>query len=58
MNYPQFEAKKIAMKHIMELEKKMAEIQSMLGTLKNLAEHCHGDQRPDCPILDGLDCHK
>ncbi len=55
---PSSQVKNIAMKHIMELEKKMAEIQSMLGTLKNLAEHCHGDQRPDCPILDGLDCHK
>lgn len=52
------QVKSIASKHINELEKKLAEIQSMLGTLKHLAQNCHGDQRPDCPILDELDCHK
>ena len=55
---PSSQVKSIATKHINELEKKLAEIQSMLGTLKHLAKNCHGDQRPDCPILDGLDCHK
>lgn len=52
------QVKSIASKHINELEKKLAEIQSMLGTLKHLAQNCHGDQRPDCPILDELDSHK
>jgi MerR family gold-responsive transcriptional activator of gol and ges genes len=55
---PSSQVKSIASKHIAELEKKLAETQSMLSTLKHLAEHCHGDQRPDCPILDELDCHK
>jgi MerR family gold-responsive transcriptional activator of gol and ges genes len=55
---PSSQVKTIASKHIAELEKKLAETQSMLSTLKHLAEHCHGDQRPDCPILDELDCHK
>ncbi len=52
------QVKSIALKHITELEKKLQEIQSLLGTLKNLTEHCHGDHRPDCPILDELECHK
>lgn len=52
------QVKNIALKHKTELEKKLKEIQSMLGTINNLVQHCHGDDRPDCPILDGLDCHK
>lgn len=48
------QVKTIAMKHINELETKLLEIQSMLKTLKNLANNCHGDDRPDCPILDEL----
>ncbi len=52
------QVKSIALKHITELEKKLQEIQSLLGTLKHLTEHCHGDHRPDCPILDELECHK
>ncbi|MBA2404059.1 MAG: hypothetical protein H0V66_04745 [Bdellovibrionales bacterium] len=41
------QVKAIATKHIQELEMKMMDIQSMLGTLKNLTHHCHGDNRPD-----------
>lgn len=55
---PSAQVKKIALKHKIELEKKLKEIQSMLSTINNLVEHCHGDDRPDCPILDELDCHK
>lgn len=55
---PSAQVKNIAVKHQTELEKKLKEIQSMLNTINNLIEHCHGDERPDCPILDGLDCHK
>ena len=47
--------KDIAKKHIDELQTKALEIETMLATLKNLTQHCHGDQRPDCPILDELD---
>ena len=54
---PSSQVKSIAVKHIGELERKLAEIQAMLGTLKHLADNCHGDQRPDCPILNELDCH-
>ena len=55
---PSSQVKNIALKHQTELEKKMKEMQSMLSTLNNLVKNCHGDDRPDCPILDELDCHK
>ncbi len=48
------EVKRLAMKHVAELERKIAELQSMRGSLMELAHHCHGDHRPDCPILDDL----
>ncbi len=46
--------KKLAMAHVSDLETKIAEMQSMVQTLKHLAHHCHGDERPDCPILEDL----
>lgn len=46
--------KKIAGKHVAELRAKMSELQAMVETLEHLARHCHGDERPDCPILDDL----
>ncbi|MFP5385619.1 MAG: Cu(I)-responsive transcriptional regulator [Bacteriovoracia bacterium] len=52
------QVKNIAIKHRTELEKKLKEIQAMVYTLNQLVENCHGDERPDCPILDELDCHK
>ena len=52
------QVKTIAMKHQHELEKKLQEVQSMLKTISQLVENCHGDERPDCPILDELNCHK
>jgi len=52
------QVRSIALKHQRELEKKLKEIQAMLGTISELGENCHGDDRPDCPILEGLDCHK
>jgi Cu(I)-responsive transcriptional regulator len=50
------QVKAIASKHIDELEKKMMEIQSILTTLNHLVKNCHGDQRPECPILDEMGC--
>jgi Cu(I)-responsive transcriptional regulator len=46
--------KKLALAHVEDLETKIAEMQSMVKTLKHLAHHCHGDARPDCPILEDL----
>jgi MerR family transcriptional regulator, copper efflux regulator len=48
------QVKDLAERHIADLERKIAEMQSMVRTLKHLAHNCHGDDRPDCPILDDL----
>lgn len=48
------QVKRLALKHIAELDSKIAELQSMRAALAELAEHCHGDARPDCPILADL----
>lgn len=48
------EVKALATEHIAELEEKVAELNRMIGALRTLMAHCHGDQRPECPILEGL----
>jgi len=51
---PSSKVKALAQEHIAELDGRIAEMQAMKRTLQALAEHCHGDERPECPILDGL----
>ncbi|MFZ5521504.1 MAG: Cu(I)-responsive transcriptional regulator [Pseudomonadota bacterium] len=46
--------KRIALTHIAELDRRMAELAQMRRTLHHLADCCQGDERPDCPILDEL----
>jgi MerR family transcriptional regulator, copper efflux regulator len=46
--------KKIAAKHVEELNRKISDLKAMVDTLEHLTQHCHGDHRPDCPILDDL----
>jgi len=48
------QVKHLALKHVTELDRKIQELQSMRAALGSLVEHCHGDARPDCPILDDL----
>ena len=48
------DVKGMALDHIGEIDRKIAELQSMRDTLVDLTERCHGDDRPDCPILDDL----
>ncbi|WP_230532209.1 Cu(I)-responsive transcriptional regulator [Microvirga roseola] len=48
------EVKRIALEHVGVLERKIEELQQMAGTLKHLARTCHGDGRPDCPIIEEL----
>jgi hypothetical protein len=36
------------------LKRKLAELQAMVDTLEYLTHHCHGDERPECPILEDL----
>ena len=48
------DVKSIATDHIRELQQKRQELDEMIATLEHLAEHCQGDDRPDCPILQTL----
>ncbi|NIC06860.1 Cu(I)-responsive transcriptional regulator [Billgrantia bachuensis] len=48
------DVKAVAQAHIGELDLKIKKLQDMRQTLEHLVDHCHGDERPDCPILSGL----
>jgi MerR family copper efflux transcriptional regulator len=48
------DVRRIAQEHIVELDKKIEKLQSMRQTLQQLVQHCHGDHRPECPILQDL----
>ena len=44
----------VAEDHLARIDEKLAQLQTMRATLADLIAHCHGDHRPDCPILDDL----
>ena len=48
------QVKKLALEHVVALDRKIAEMTAIRDTIFALAERCHGDQRPECPILDEL----
>ncbi|TLP42299.1 Cu(I)-responsive transcriptional regulator [Cohaesibacter sp. CAU 1516] len=48
------DVKAIAQSKIVEIDRKITELQSLKATLGTLVDHCHGNNKPDCPILDGL----
>lgn len=48
------DVKAIALDHVAELNARIAELSEMRDTLQTLAGCCHGDERPDCPILRTL----
>jgi len=48
------DVKRLVQKHIAVLEARIAELEAMRRTLSTLSRHCHGDARPECPILDDL----
>ncbi len=48
------DVKAIALQHVEALQVKVRALQAMSETLMHLAEHCHGDDRPECPILEGF----
>jgi MerR family copper efflux transcriptional regulator len=48
------DVKRLAQARVTELERKIAELQAMQRTLRDLAERCRGDARPHCPVLDDL----
>ncbi|MBD1548979.1 Cu(I)-responsive transcriptional regulator [Roseibium aggregatum] len=48
------DVKAIALAKIEEIDRKLIELQSLRATLTNLAGNCHGDDKPNCPIIDDL----
>jgi MerR family copper efflux transcriptional regulator len=48
------DVKAIALQHVARIDHKLAELQTVRAALTELASRCHGDTRPDCPILDEL----
>ena len=53
-NRPSKEVKKITLEKISEIDKKLSELKNLRDQLSYLAKNCHGDNKPDCPILDAL----
>ena len=49
------DVKRVATEHVAELEAKILELTAMRDTLQELADACHGDHRPECPILRDLE---
>ncbi len=47
--------KTLATRHLKALDRKIEELEAMRRSLADLIRHCRGDERPDCPILDGLE---
>jgi MerR family copper efflux transcriptional regulator len=54
---PSREVKKVALQHVAELGHRIAELTAMRDALQELADACHGDHRPECPILRDLEAH-
>ena len=52
------DVKRIAQRHVADLERRMAAMAQMRDSLKQLADCCQGDQRANCPILEELSGHK
>ena len=48
------DVKAVALRRVGDIDRKIAELEAMRAALAELAEKCHGDERPDCPILDDL----
>lgn len=48
------DVKRIALSHVADLERRIAEMEAMRQTLQQLAQCCKGNSRPDCPILSEL----
>ncbi len=48
------DVKKLVLEQVAALDRKIAEMTAIRNTIAALAKQCHGDQRPECPILDKL----
>ncbi|MGE0231750.1 MAG: Cu(I)-responsive transcriptional regulator [Flavobacteriaceae bacterium] len=51
------DVRRLAQQRIADIDRKLAELKGLRATLATLAKACHGDDRPDCPILDDLSGH-
>ena len=51
---PSQDVKKLALAHVAELDQKIEHLEELRNTLKHLADCCHGDHLPDCPIIKSL----
>jgi MerR family copper efflux transcriptional regulator len=51
---PSRQVRALAQAHIEELDDKLQELHAMKATLEHLVQRCHGDDRPDCPIIETL----
>ena len=49
------EVKRLALRQVAEMDRRIAELTAMRDAIADLARRCHGDERPDCPILDELE---
>lgn len=48
------DVKRLALEKIAQIDRKMSELDSLRQTLQSLADHCHGDSRSECPIIEGI----
>ena len=48
------DVKAIAESKLSEIDRKLEELTGLRDMLRHLVDNCHGDHRPDCPIIDGL----
>lgn len=52
------DVKRLALEHIADLDRKIAELTQIRNTIAELARSCQGDERPECPILDELETNR
>lgn len=48
------DVRSLAQQKLREIDARMAALEGLRGTLARLVDRCHGDDRPDCPILEDL----
>jgi Cu(I)-responsive transcriptional regulator len=48
------QVRNLASEHVKRIDQKVTELQTMRDTMVDLIDRCHGDSRPDCPILKDL----
>ncbi|MDP3898014.1 MAG: Cu(I)-responsive transcriptional regulator [Mesorhizobium sp.] len=53
-NRASHDVREIARAHVRAIDAKLRELEAMRGTLSTLIHACHGDDRPDCPILEDI----